>query len=157
MSDPIVGAARKAVAGSADTLRRAVADLPAEALNWRPAGPDTNSIAVLAAHAMHATRILLTMAAGLPPAARDRAAEFAAVADGPEALLAMIDSLAAECDGILDACEGVDWGTPRTRRRDDGSLIEMSAAGALFHAVEHLRGHADEASLTRHLWRAQHP
>jgi len=27
----------------------------------------------------------------------------------------------------------------------------MPAAYALFHAVEHLRGHADEASLTRHL------
>jgi len=155
MPDPIVQAARRAVAGSAKTLRQAAADLPAEALNWRPAGPDTNSIAVLTAHAMQATRLLLTMAAGLPPAPRDRAGEFAAVADGPESLLAMVDGLAAECAGVLDACEGVDWGTPRTRHRDDGSLIEMSAAAALFHAVEHLRGHADEAALTRHLWLAR--
>lgn len=155
MSDPIVEAARKAVAGSADTLRRAAADLPAEALNWKPAGPDTNSIAVLAAHAMYATRVLLTMAAGLPPAPRDRAGEFAAVAEGPDSVLSLIDGLSTECSAILDACEGVDWGTPRTRRRDDGSLIEASAAVALFHAVEHLRGHADEASLTRHLWAAR--
>jgi hypothetical protein len=156
MADPIVEAARRAVAGSVGTLQQAVAGLPAEALNWRPAGPDTNSIAVLAAHAMHATRVLLTMAAGLPPAPRDRAGEFAAVADGPESLLVMIARLAPECAVILDACEGVDWGTPRTRRRDDGSVIEMSAAAALFHGVEHLRGHANEAALTRHLWRAQH-
>ena len=155
MPDPILEAARRAVAQGADTLRRAVGDLPAEALNWRPAGPDTNSIAVLTTHAMHATRILATMAAGLPAPARDRAAEFAAVADGAEALLALIDILAAECATILNACEGVDWSTPRTRRRDDGSIVEMTAAEALLFAVTHLRGHADEAALTRHFWLAR--
>jgi hypothetical protein len=95
------------------------------------------------------------MAAGLPAPARDRAAEFAAVADRPESLLALIDSLAAECATILNACEGIDWSAPRTRRRDDGSIVEMSTAEALFFAVTHLRGHADEAALTRHFWLAR--
>jgi hypothetical protein len=155
MSDPIIEAARCAVAQGADTLRRAVGDLPAEALNWKPAGPNTNSIAVLVTHAMYATRILATMAAGLPAPARDRAAEFAAVADGPESLLALIDGLAGECATILNACEGIDWSAPRTRRRDDGSIVEMSTAEALLFAVTHLRGHADEAALTRHFWLAR--
>ncbi len=156
MPDPVLEAARRAIAQGADTLRRAVQDLPAEALNWRPADPaDTNSIAVLATHAMYATRVLATMAAGLPAPARDRAGEFAAVAGGPESLLALIDGLAAECGEILDVCEGLDWSTPRQRRRDDGSLVEMTAAEALLFAVSHLRGHADEAALTRHIWLAQ--
>jgi hypothetical protein len=155
MPDPILEAARRAVVQGADTLRRAVGDLPAEALNWRPAGPDTNSIAVLATHAMHATRVLATMAAGLPAPTRDRAAEFAAVADGPAPLLRLIDGLAGECDIILDACDGIDWSTPRARRRDDGSIVEMTSAEALLFAVTHLRGHADEAALTRHFWRAR--
>lgn len=154
MSDAIVEAARRAVAGSVDTLRQA-ADLSAEALNWRPVAPDTSPIAVLTTHAMHSTRVLLTMAAGLPPAARDRALEFAAVADGPESLLALIDGLSAECDAMLDACAGIDWTTPRQRRRDDGSILEMPAAEALLFAVTHLGGHADEAALTRHLWAAR--
>ncbi len=105
---------------------------------------------------MHATRVLLSMAAGLPAPARDRDGEFAAVADGPESLLALIDRLEAECREILDGCADVDWGVMRQRRRDDGSVSEMSALQALLLALTHLRGHADEAMLTRHLWRAQH-
>jgi len=156
MPDPVLEAARKAIAGGTEVLRRAVSDLPAEALNWRPANPeDTNTIAVLATHAMHSTRVLLTMAAGLPPAERDRPGEFTAVADGPETLLALIDRLAAECGALLDAGEGVDWAALRQRRRDDGSLSEMTAGEALLFAVTHLRGHADEAALTRHLWKAR--
>ena len=156
MPDPCVEAARRAIAQGADTLRRAARDLPANALNWRPANPeDTNTIAVLATHAMHATRVLLSMAAGLPAPSRDRAGEFAAVADGPETVLALIDGLAAECDALLDTMAGIDWGAMRQRRRDDGSISEMSAAEALLFAVTHLRGHADEAALTRHLWLAR--
>jgi len=156
MPDPILEAVRRAIAGGTEVLRRAVGDLPAEGLNWRPANPeDTNTIAVLVTHAMHSTRVLLTMAAGLPPAERDRPAEFAAVADGPESLLALIDGLAAEHGRLLEVCEGVDWSAPRRRRRDDGSTSEMTAGEALLFAVTHLRGHADEAALTRHLWRAR--
>ncbi|MFH1329462.1 MAG: DinB family protein [Actinomycetota bacterium] len=155
MSDPVLEAARRAVAQGEDTLRRVVRGLPTEALNWKPAGPDTNSITVLATHGMHATRVLLCMAAGLPAPARGRAAEFGATADEPLSLLALIDRLAGECDTILGTCKGIDWSTPRQRRRDDGSILEMSAAEALLFAVTHLRGHADEAALTRHFWPAR--
>jgi len=156
MPDPIVESARWAAGQGFDTLRRAVRDLPAAALNWRPASPgDTNSIAVLTTHAAHATRVLLSMAAGLPAPARDRAGEFAAVAEGPEALLALVDTLGAECDAILEGCAGMDWGTLRQRRRDDGSVAEMPAVQALLLALVHLHGHADEAALSRHFWLAQ--
>ena len=155
MNDPIVGAAHRALDEAFATLRRAVGGLPAEALNWRPAGPDTNSIAVLTSHAMHATRLLVTMAAGLPLPPRDRPAEFAAVVEGPERLLRLVDELAADCAAVLDAAGPVEWSALRRRRRDDGEIVEMSAADALFHAVGHLRGHADEAALTRHFWTAQ--
>lgn len=157
MPDPTLEVTRWAADQGFDTLRRAVGDLPAEALNWLPANPeDTNSIAVLVTHAAHATRVLLSMAAGLPAPARDRDGEFAAVADGPESLLALIDRLEAECREILDGCADVDWGVMRQRRRDDGSVSEMSALQALLLALIHLHGHSDEAMLTRHLWRAQH-
>jgi hypothetical protein len=156
MPDPTLEAGRWAADQGFDTLRRAVGDLPAEALNWRPANPeDTNSIAVLVTHAAHATRVLLSMAAGLPAPSRDRGGEFTALADGPESLLALIDSVEAECRAILDGCADADWGVMRQRRRDDGSVSEMSALQALLLALIHLHGHADEAALTRHLWRAQ--
>lgn len=155
MADPILAAARRFIAGGFATLRSAVEAVPAEALNWRPAGEETNSIAVLVTHAAYSTRMLLAMALGLPMPARDRPAEFAAHTENAESLLRLVDDLSAECLAVLDEAEPVDWGSPRQRMRDNGEVIEIPAAEALFHAVEHLRGHADEASLTRHFWFAQ--
>ena len=83
---------------------------------------------------------------------RDRPAEFAAQAEDGESLLRLVDGLSAECLAALDGAGPVGWGVLRQRRRDGGEVVEIPAAEALLHAVEHLRGHADEASLTRHLW-----
>lgn len=151
MTDPIIAAARRAALDSFDVLRSAVSGLGPEALNARPAGGDTNSIAVLATHAMSATRVLLRVAVGLPELPRDRDAEFAATAGSAEALLAVIEALATECLAVLDGAGPVDWSATRIRTRGDGSTSEMAAAYALIHGIDHLRGHADEAALTRHL------
>jgi hypothetical protein len=155
MTDVIADAARRYVGLGFETLRTVVDGLPAEALNWEPAGEETNSIAVLTTHAAHATRLLLHMAAGIGLPPRDRQAEFAATAEGPGPLLALIDEIDAECEAVLDGAAGSDWTALRTRTRSDGTTVEVPAIDALFHAVEHLRGHADEASLTRHLWMAR--
>lgn len=154
MSDPIIGAAREAIEKGFDTLRRVVGGLQAEALNWRPAGEETNSIAVQVTHAVHATRLLLHLAIGAPPPPRDRPAEFAATADGPAPLLKVIDDFAVDCGSVLDVAGSVDWGETRERKRSSGEIVERSAASYLIQAVTHLRGHADEASLTRHMWMA---
>jgi hypothetical protein len=151
MTDPMIAAARRAAEDAFDVLRTAVRGIPATALNAKPAGDDTNSIAVLATHAMSATRLLLRVAVGLPELPRDRDAEFAAVTSGPEPVLQMIDAMAADCFAILDGAGATDWNASRTRTRGDGSTSEMPAAYALIHAIEHLRGHVDEASLTRHV------
>lgn len=152
MTDPILSAARRFIAGGFSTLRSVVEAVPPEALNWRPAGEETNSIAVLVTHAAYSTRMLLAMALGLPMPPRDRPAEFAAAAEGGESLLGLVDGLSAECLALLDDAGPIDWATRRQRKRDGGEVVEIPAAEALFHAVEHLRGHADEASLTRHFW-----
>ena len=46
--------------------RRAVDGLPDEALNWKPAGEDTNSVAVLVTHVLHSTRSWLSTAVAAP-------------------------------------------------------------------------------------------
>ncbi len=155
MTDPIIEAAHRVTGDAFDVLRRVVDGLPAEALNWRPAGDQTNSIAVLTTHAMQSTRFLVRMAVGLPELSRDRSAEFTATADDPASLLQLIEDLAADCAAALDSAGPVDWGELRQRTRDDGEVVETSASYYLIHAVEHLRGHADEASLTRHMWTAR--
>lgn len=150
MSDPIIAAARRAVADSIEVLRSAVTGADPSALNRRPGGEQTNSIAVLATHALMSTRMHLNLALGLAVPVRDRGAEFATVADsGP--LLELIEAVGAECLELLERAEVVDWGATRTHTRGDGSTAEMTAAWALIHGVDHLRGHADEASLTRHI------
>jgi hypothetical protein len=151
MPDAVIAAARRAAVDSFAVLSAAVTGLDAAALNTRPAGEDTNSIAVLATHAVRSTRHLFGVAAGLPPVPRDRPAEFAARAADPESLLDLITQLGAECLAVLDGAGEIDWSVTRTFTRADGTVAEMTAAWALIHGVDHLRGHADEAALTRHI------
>ncbi len=154
MADPIIAAARRVFEAAIDTLHRVVYGMPADGLNWQAAGErDSNSIAVHTTHALHSTRRLMNLAMGEPPGPRDRQAEFSAQVDGPEPLLKLIDEVAAHCRSALDGGV-VDWGEIRRLERPGEPTVEMSAAFALIHAVEHLRGHADEASLTRHVWLA---
>lgn len=150
--DPHLEAAQRLVDEAVASIRRSVEGLDAESLNRRPAGPDTNSIAVLATHAMAATRLWLAVAVGGPVPDRHRAAEFETVAADAGGLLAMIDSVSADCHESLATAGPVDWGETRWFTRDDGSGFEVTAAFALQHAVEHLAAHASDASLTRHLW-----
>lgn len=150
MTDPIVAAARRAIAEAVVVLRGAVTGLDHSALDRRPAGPDTNSLAVLSTHALNATRFLVSLAVGAPLPDRNRPAEFATSAVDTD-LPALIERLAADTLSVLDDAGSVEWGAVRTFTRGDGSRAEMTAAYALIHAVDHLRGHADEAALTRHL------
>lgn len=152
MSDAVLDSARRLTEHAVAELRTVVDGLPAPALDWQPAGPETNSIAVLATHAMNATRALCQVAAGLPMPTRDRQAEFRATAGDAARLLEVIGELAADCFASLDSIAPEDWNASRSWIRGNGEVTEMSTAYAVMHAVEHLRGHVDQASLTRHLW-----
>ena len=50
-ADPTIEAARGFLDGSLDSMREAIAGCIGEALNRRPAGDDTNAVAVLVVHA----------------------------------------------------------------------------------------------------------
>jgi hypothetical protein len=152
MTDAVLATARELASDAFADLAGVVAGLPAGALDWRPAGPETNSIAVLATHAMSSTRLWLHFAVGLSLPTRDRAAEFAVTGTDPAALADLIDRLAADCLAALDTVDVVDWNTARPWTRASGEVVDLTAAYALMHAVEHLRGHVDQASLVRHVW-----
>ncbi len=148
MPDPILTSAR-------DILRRACADihtaidrLPTDALNWRPAPDDTNSIAVLAIHSLTSTRHWLSVAVDEPLPSRDREAEFEATTRKPAELLHFVDSATAVCLSLIDEDRVVDW----SALRDPNGNRQLFAAWALLHALEHLREHVGQISLTRQLW-----
>ena len=153
MADPTVTAARDLFEGSFGGLRRAIEGLPAEGLNWRPAGEDTNPIAVLAAHAMGSARSWLAVAFGAPLPERDRPAEFRTVAGDATELLTHVDGVAADCRSLFDAAV-FEPGTMRTShtRSSSGDAEVVTSAWALLHAVEHLSEHSGHAQLTRQLW-----
>jgi hypothetical protein len=153
MTDPAIEAARDVVGSSLDDLRRAIADAPPELLNWRPAGEETNTLAVIAVHVATSTRWWLSVAITGDPPERDRPAEFRTIVPGSSALLSIVDPLMADCRELLATEAPFDGGAVRGDPRPDadpGSTV--TAAWALLHAAEHLREHVAHAELTRQVW-----
>ena len=137
----------------AAAMRIAIDGAPADALNRKPGGDDTNSITVLAVHAMHSTRSWLSVATGAPLPARNRDDEFVAMMPDATALLAFFDGMVADCNRVLDEANVADWSTPakthaRPQPYEEG---EVPAAWALLHALEHLGEHTGQIQLTRQL------
>jgi DinB family protein len=149
VSDPAIDAAREIASESLDAMRQAIVGAPRELLNWRPAGDDTNPIAVLAVHALTSTRWWLSVAITAVAPERDRPAEFRTIVSNAEELLSVSDPLAAECRLLLQFGDAFDPGASRTDPRDGATV---TAAWALIHAVEHLREHVAHAELTRQVW-----
>ena len=151
MSDPTVEAAAEIFSTALSDLRGAVEGMSADELNRRPAGEDTNSIAVLATHSMHSTRAWLSVAVGAEPPARDRPAEFRAVASKDE-LLSLLDEMGTECVSLLD---GATFDPDRTGlapwRQGPEAEEPVPAAWALIFALVHLREHVAHAQHTRQL------
>jgi hypothetical protein len=155
-TDPLLAAARHLVGESLKELRSSLDGLPVEALNWRPAGDDTNSLAVLAVHSVQSTRLWLCLAMGEPLPERDRDSEFLASADDARSLLRLVDETSGDCRALLNSSDTLDRDTARdTLGRGGDAPPQVPAAFALMHASEHLRGHVDQMSLTRQLWQAR--
>jgi len=127
-----------------DALRRIVAGLDAEALDWRP-GPDTNSVAALVAHSLEAERFLVATAAGID-VQRDREAQFRVRVAGSDVLIALIDQVEAEVDGLL-----AHIGPGRLAMLIERPGRAHPGSWWLLHALEHTREHIGQAELTRQL------
>jgi Protein of unknown function (DUF664) len=151
-ADPTLEAARTFVDGSLTSMRTAIAGASADALNRRPAGEDTNAVAVLVVHAVNSTRWWLSIALGVSIPDRDRPSEFLTeVADADE-LLGVFDPIASDCRALLDTDVTFEPGAVREVPQEDE---RVTAAWALMHAVEHLREHVAHAELTRQLFAAR--
>jgi hypothetical protein len=145
MVDPMVDAARAILDDSFDAMREAIAGAAPGSLDRRPAGDDTNSIAVLAVHSLSSTRWWLSLAITATTPERDRPSEFLATAESADELLTFFDGMVADCRSLLDTDVPFDAGAPRTDNADE----VVTAAWALLHAVEHFREHVGHIQLTR--------
>ena len=154
MTDPTIVAAREILGELVDELRTAVGGCSADELNRRPAGEDTNGLAVLATHALASTRSWLSLATGAEPPPRDRPAEFRVVVHDTGEFMAWFEATAAESRAILDTDQRWDpakTGVPTWRydESDTGEHDPVSSGWALLHALNHLAEHVGHAQLTR--------
>jgi|DewCreStandDraft_1066081.scaffolds.fasta_scaffold00088_33 hypothetical protein len=149
--DPFSAAAYDIIQTSIQDLRATVADMGREALNRAPA-PDTNSIAVLVAHAVTSAKTLLDAAL---TGRMDRGhymgtvrpAAFATRDADAAALLALLDDLARTAERLTTEGVRADYAAPVAYIGGEGP--PRTRAWCLLHAVEHLREHVGHAQLTK--------
>jgi uncharacterized damage-inducible protein DinB len=141
--------------GLIEDLRGQVADLianlPAEALNWRPVeGQDehaTNSLAVMAAHVAGAEHFWIYEVCGQQPPTRDRPAEFKTAVDGPGPLLARLAEVGEETRRIFSGLTG--------SKLDEIRQVQDRQVGVrwgILHVIDHTALHLGHMQITYQLW-----
>lgn len=151
MPDPFLPSARNILRSCQADMRAAIEGLPAEALNWRPAGPDSNTVAALVSHSLSSTRWWLSVAVAEPLPKRDRPSEFKVSAADTDELLRTLDDSFEACLALPSNDRSVDW-SATFPHWDPAENTTLPAAWALLHALEHLREHVGHVTLTRQLW-----
>ena len=128
-----------------------IADLPAEALNWRPIeGKDdhvTNSLAVMAAHIAGAEHFWIAEVIGGRPATRDRDTEFAVVAATPAELLQILQKISQETKEVLSTLSESDLGEMR-QAKDRTVAVRWG----ILHVIDHTSLHLGHMQMTYQLW-----
>jgi uncharacterized damage-inducible protein DinB len=137
-------------------LVRGVTSTPVEALDWAP-GPETNSVAVLATHALGASNHWLVSIIGGVDDGRDREAEFRALRADLGNVQARAQAWLADARRILEPMTAADLDQPcRRPSTSEGWMAALTARGAVLHVVEHMGMHIGHLELTLQLWQAQH-
>jgi uncharacterized damage-inducible protein DinB len=128
-----------------------LADLPVEALNYRPIksgrGHEANSLAVLATHIAGAEHFWIGEVVGRGPATRDRDAEFTIAASGSEPLLRLLEDTGSETRVVLSGLSSEDLDGVREAR---GRTIPVR--WCILHVVDHTALHLGHMQLTYQLW-----
>lgn len=154
---PTHEAALDSARDSLGVLKEILSGLPDEAMSYVPV-PDGNSLAVLTAHALSATKFLYACGSGkassfLEYRNGERASSFE-VKDGTVAsLTAAIDAGLADFAQILSLGSEENLGHIVSWPNEEGAPVRTGAL-CLVHGAAHLREHVGHAELTRDLWLA---
>jgi uncharacterized damage-inducible protein DinB len=138
-----------------EDLRRQVgeliAELPPEALNWRPIEGEeehaTNSLAVMAVHIAGAEHFWIAEVIGRSPPTRDRDAEFLTQARGASDLLRRLEEVGAETREVFSSLSEADL--------DDTREVwgrTASVRWGILHIVDHTALHLGHMQITYQLW-----
>ena len=129
-------------------IEEVLTDLPTEALDWVP-GPEMNSLAVLAAHTLGATRYWVeTMSLGLG-SERVRQDEFEAKGQDMAAWLQLVSETRNACEAALETLTledlDKDYISPMHSR-------EFKVGWSIMHAIEHCASHVGHMQITKQMW-----
>jgi uncharacterized damage-inducible protein DinB len=133
-----------------------IADLPAEALNWRPLeGDETNSLAVLATHIAGAEHFWIAEVVGGHPPTRDRDAEFATQASDASELVRLLEDTGAETREVFATLTEADPSCPPGQGLDGTRQARgrtISVRWCILHVIDHTALHLGHMQLTYQLW-----
>jgi uncharacterized damage-inducible protein DinB len=129
-----------------------IAELPVEALNWRPIESDkahvTNSLAVLAAHIAGAEHFWTAEVVGGRSPTRDRDAEFTTQATDAAELVRLLEKTKAETREVLSALRESDLDGVREVR---GRTVNVR--WGILHVIDHTALHLGHMQITYQLWK----
>jgi uncharacterized damage-inducible protein DinB len=133
-------------------VRDLIADLPAEALNWRPTDKvedhATNSLAILVAHIAGAEHFWIAEVIGDYPKTRDRASEFVIQATDAAELVRRLDATGAETRQVFSRLGAADLnGT----REVEGRTVAVR--WGILHVIDHTALHLGHIQITYQLWK----
>jgi uncharacterized damage-inducible protein DinB len=149
-------------------VRDLIADLPAEALNWRPIPPsippagggeergsDTNSLAVLAAHIAGAEHFWIAEVVDGRPPTRDRDAEIATQATDACELVRLLEDTGAETREVFATLTEADPSSPSGQSLDgtrEARGRTIPVRWCILHVIDHTALHLGHTQLTYQLW-----
>lgn len=138
-----------------DQLVRAMTAAPPQSLDWKP-GPETNSAAAIATHALGASRHWLVSIIAGESSDRVREAEFLASGSEVSDLQDRAQRWLADARRILEPMSSADLDRPCRRPSSSESwMTSLTARGAVLHVIEHIGMHVGHLELTLQLWQAQ--
>lgn len=135
-------------AATLGAIERAITGLPDAALDWSP-GQDMNTLGVLVAHTLGATRFWVGDVAGGEPSGRVRETEFKTAGVMAPEWIDRIHETLAHSQEVLARLSPAELNDVRIV---PNSSREVTIAWAILHALEHAALHAGHIEITRQLW-----
>ncbi len=130
-----------------DELLKAVDGLDADALNWRPPVPQTNSIYVLATHVAGTAEFWVQQLIGGVDIGRSRDAEFVAAGRDLAEWRTRLAAMRATNDGVLRGLSNADLS-----RMVKTFAGDRTVRWGILHVIDHTSRHIGHIELTRQLW-----
>jgi uncharacterized damage-inducible protein DinB len=148
---PLIQEADNSLKALLTEMKKTLAGLPAEALDWSP-GWEMNSMGVLAAHTAGSLKYWAGDVIAGTPSGRVRSLEFETRGKTAEELIAVLEAAFEYTGAVMSAISLEDLGQARLSPLHNR---EYTVAYCLLHIIEHAATHLGHMHVTRDMWLAR--